>query len=98
MARALDRQHHLEPLTPLLEEQGNDFGRILEISRQDDDRVRAGLQQRMDRRTDVPEVPGVDDDLDVPIARRDIAKDLDRLVRGRVVDEEMLIVLVERLE
>ena len=68
----LDPEHDLVAFAPLLQKRRDQLGRILQVGRHADDRVAAALQQRMVRRSDVPEVAGVDDDLDVPVARGDL--------------------------
>src|SRR5262249_33008329 len=45
----------------------------------------------MKRRTDLAEVAGVDDDLDVAIESRDFPEPFDRTIARRVVDENVLV-------
>ena len=75
----------------MLEQQRNDVGRILEVGRENDDGIGSGLQQRVNRRSDVAEVARVDDHLDVAVGRRQLAQSRHRLVGRGVVDEDVLV-------
>jgi len=91
LAGPLNSQNHGEAVFPVSDEFGNELGRILEIRHDSDDGVAGRLVYRMEGRTDVAEVPGVDDDPDVGVLSGDALQNFDCAVRGGVVDENVLV-------
>ena len=64
---------------------------ILQVSDDTDHRIAGSLTDHIDWRTHGTDVAGVDDESDVPILRRDGIEDRDRIVRGCIVDEDVLV-------
>ncbi|MCY1530889.1 hypothetical protein D9M68_660960 [compost metagenome] len=87
----LDPHDQLGTVVPVLDEGLHQLRRVLEIGHQQDRSITACLQQPVVRRADVPEIPCVQDHLDVAIGSGHRAQDLRRSVGREVVDEQMLI-------
>ena len=68
MALLLHANHHLVALFPFLQERANQFGRVLKIGHQRYHGVAVALQHAIEGRSDVPEVAGIQDDLDVRVS------------------------------
>ena len=62
-AGALDAKNHVGASFPGFDEDGDEGCGILEVGDDADHGIAASLEKSMDRRTDVAEVAGVDDDL-----------------------------------
>src|ERR1035441_4653948 len=90
LAAALDAQHAIGAVLPLADHVLNHRRRVLEVRDNTDDSIAATLEEAMDWRADVAEVPRVDDDFDVLVFRRDRLQDGDGIVRRRIVDEDVL--------
>ena len=90
MARAPDRQDDVESRLPFLQQVRHDFGRILKIRIQGDDRVAAGEIVAAREGELVSEVAAEQDAADARVGDCEIADFLPGVIAASIVDENQL--------
>src|ERR1035437_4880161 len=93
LAAALDAQHAIGAVLPLADHVLNHGRRVLEVGDNTDNSIAATLEEAMNWRANVAEVPRVDNDFDVLVFRRDRPQYGYGIVHGRVVDENMFVLI-----
>lgn len=89
----LDRNYDGVAVFPFPDHVGDHFRRVLQIGHQPNDRVAFRLMKSVHGRANVPEVAGVDDDLNVLINGRDGFENGNRVIGRSVVDEDVLVLV-----
>src|ERR1700681_1207424 len=92
-ALMFDRDDDWYALFPFFEQLGENFRRILQIGHQDDNRIPAGLQNGMHRRSHMAEVACIANYLHVGVGGSDFTENGKCSIAGGIINEDVLIAI-----